>query len=75
MDAPMPSSEHRDIEVLHEIGERIAAADPLSKVLKLVVEFVSAVLRCDSCFIYVLDGAELTLRAGFTESSTNALGK
>ncbi len=63
MDAQMTSSEHGDIEVLHEIGERIAAADPLSKVLKLVVEFVSAVVKCDSCFIYVLDGAELILRA------------
>lgn len=63
MEAQMASSEHRDIEVLHEIGERIAAADPLSKVLKLVVEFVSAVVKCDSCFVYVLDGAELILRA------------
>lgn len=63
MDLRMSSSEHRDIEVLHEIGERIAAADPLSKVLKLVVEFVSAVVKCDSCFIYVLDGEELILRA------------
>lgn len=63
MNAEIGSSEHRDIEVLHEIGERIAAADPLSTVLKLVVEFVAAVVKCDSCFIYVLDGAELTLRA------------
>lgn len=63
MDAQMASSEHRDIEVLHEIGERIAAADPLAKVLKLVAEFVSAVFKCDSCFIYVIDGEELTLRA------------
>jgi signal transduction protein with GAF and PtsI domain len=57
------SGEHRDIEVLHEIGERIAAADPLSSVLKLIVEFVSAVVKCDSCFVYVLEGAELILRA------------
>jgi uroporphyrinogen-III synthase len=63
MNAQTNSGEHRDIEVLHEIGERIAAADPLSTVLKLAVEFVSAVVNCDSCFIYVLDGAELTLRA------------
>jgi signal transduction protein with GAF and PtsI domain len=63
MNAEINSGEHRDIEVLHEIGERIAAADPLSTVLKLVVEFVSAVVKCDSCFVYVLDGAELTLRA------------
>jgi signal transduction protein with GAF and PtsI domain len=63
MDAPMISSDQRDVEVLHEIGERIAAADPLSKVLQVVVEFVSAVVKCDSCFVYVLHGAELILRA------------
>jgi signal transduction protein with GAF and PtsI domain len=54
---------NRDIEFLHEIGERIAAADPLSTVLKLVVEFVSTVVKCDSCFIYVVEGNELILRA------------
>jgi signal transduction protein with GAF and PtsI domain len=63
MNAQIGSGEHRDIEVLHEIGERIAAADPLSTVLKLVVEFVSAVVKCDSCFVYVLEGSELILRA------------
>jgi uroporphyrinogen-III synthase len=51
------------IEALHEIGERIAAADPLHTVLKLVVEFVSSVVRCDSCFVYVVEGNELILRA------------
>jgi uroporphyrinogen-III synthase len=62
------SEEHADrrdigVEVLHEIGERIAAADPLHTVLKLVVEFVSSVVKCDSCFVYVLEGNELILRA------------
>ncbi len=51
------------IEALHEIGERIAAADPLHMVLKLVVEFVSSVVKCDSCFVYVIEGNELILRA------------
>ncbi|MGA3292926.1 MAG: GAF domain-containing protein [Candidatus Acidiferrales bacterium] len=55
--------ERHDIDVLHEIGERIAASDPLSTVLKLVVEFVSSIVKCDSCFIYVLEGSELILRA------------
>jgi len=32
-------------------------------VLARVVEFVSAVVMCDSCFIYVLEDGELTLRA------------
>jgi uroporphyrinogen-III synthase len=58
-------AERREIgvEVLHEIGERIAAADPLHTVLKLVVEFVSSVVKCDSCFVYVVEGNELILRA------------
>lgn len=58
-------AERRDIgiEALHEIGERIAAADPLHTVLKLVVEFVSSVVRCDSCFVYVIEGNDLILRA------------
>jgi len=45
------SEQHQYIEVLHRIGERIAAADPLSTVLKLVVEFASSVVKCDSCFV------------------------
>lgn len=56
-------SEHHEIDVLHEIGERIAAADPLQTILKLVVEFVSTVVKCDSCFVYVMEGNELILRA------------
>lgn len=63
MDSRAQLNEHWDIDVLHHIGERIAAADPLSTVLKLVAEFVAAVGKCDSCFVYVLDGNELILRA------------
>jgi len=55
-----------DIDVLHEIGSRIAAADPLHAVLARVVEFVSSVVHCDSCFIYVLDEDDLVLRASKT---------
>jgi len=51
------------VEVLHEIGERIAAADPLHTVLKLVVGFVSSAVKCDSCFVYVVEASELILRA------------
>jgi GAF domain-containing protein len=56
-------SEHQEIDFLHEIGERIAAADPIHVVFELVVEVVSAVVKCDSCFVYVLEGNELILRA------------
>src|SRR5271168_5353869 len=54
---------NQDIDFLHEIGKRIATADPLHEVLGRVVEFVSAVVKCDSCFAYVLEGNELILRA------------
>jgi uroporphyrinogen-III synthase len=55
-----------DMDVLHEIGSRIAAADPLHVVLSRVVEFVSSVVPCDSCFIYVLAEDDLVLRASKT---------
>ena len=52
-----------DLELLHEISSRMAAADPFHEVLTHVVDFASEVVKCDSCFIYVLDGDELILRA------------
>lgn len=53
-----------DIDFLHEISSRIAAADPLHAVLSRVVNFVSSLVQCDSCFIYVLEEQdELVLRA------------
>ena len=58
-----PVDETSDVDVLHEIGSRIAAADPLHGVLERVVQFVSTLVRCDSCFIYVLEGDALVLRA------------
>lgn len=55
-----------DIDRLHEIGRRLAAADPLHAVLARVVDFVASVVACDSCFVYVLDGDDLVLRASKT---------
>jgi uroporphyrinogen-III synthase len=53
-----------DIELLHEIGSRFAAADEFHDVLSRVVTFVSTLVQCDSCFLYVLEGDdELVLRA------------
>ena len=54
-------SEH--IEILHDIGSRFAAEAPLHAVLDRIVSFVSTVIPCDSCFIYVLEGNALVLRA------------
>jgi uroporphyrinogen-III synthase len=57
------SSNTSEIGFLHEIGSRFAAADPLHVVLNRVLSFVSAVVQCDSCFMYVLEHDELVLRA------------
>lgn len=51
------------LDILHEIGSRIALADPLHLVLERIVGFVSNVIPCDSCFIYTLEKDELLLRA------------
>lgn len=56
-------SVHSDIEFLHEIGSRMAASDSFHGVLRRIVDFVTAVIPCDSCFIYVLEQDELVLRA------------
>ena len=51
------------VDALHDIGRRLASADPLHDVLSRVVQFVSSLVSCDSCFIYVLEGDTLVLRA------------
>ena len=51
-----------EIDFLHEIGTGMAAA-PLSKVLDRIVRFVVAVMKCDSCFVYILNDRDLVLRA------------
>lgn len=51
------------VEFLHEIGSRMAAADPFHAILDRIVEFVSTIIPCDSCFIYSLDDNRLVLRA------------
>ena len=65
-DRIVDSDDRAEIEILHDIGSRIAAADPLHAVLSRVVHFVSAIVRCDSCFLYVLEQNDLVLRASKT---------
>lgn len=55
--------EDSHVEVLHEIGIRLGQADGFHEVLSRVVEFASALVKCDSCLVYVLEGDELVLRA------------
>jgi uroporphyrinogen-III synthase len=51
------------IDFLHEISSRFAGADPFHVVLSSIVDFVTAVIPCDSCFIYVLEQEQLVLRS------------
>jgi uroporphyrinogen-III synthase len=52
-----------DIDFLHDISSRMAAADPLHEVLAQIVEFASALVKCDSCFVYVVEDDDLVVRA------------
>jgi signal transduction protein with GAF and PtsI domain len=61
MDSLLIEDSH--VEVIHEIGVRLAQADGFHDVLNRVVEFATALVKCDSCLIYVLEGDELVLRA------------
>src|SRR5882724_7462865 len=60
---PLIPLEDSNVDLLHEIGVRLATADEFHDVLTRVVEFASALVKCDSCLIYVLEGEELVLRA------------
>jgi uroporphyrinogen-III synthase len=52
-----------DIHLLNRVAKRMSSAAPLPDVLNDVVEFVTTVVKCDSCMIYVLEGETLVLRA------------
>src|SRR5579871_347717 len=62
MDSLLPV-EDSPVDVLHEIGVRLGMADGFHEVLTHVVEFATALVNCDACLIYVLEGNELVLRA------------
>ena len=50
-------------DVLQEISVHLASTDPLHVTLSRIVTFVSAVIPCDSCFLYTLEEDKLILRA------------
>lgn len=50
-------------DILQEISSHIASTDPLHVTLARIVTFVSAVIPCDSCFLYTLEDDKLVLRA------------
>jgi len=51
------------LDFLHEIGSRMATSSSLRGVLRRIMDFVSSLVKCDSCFVYVLEEDELVLRA------------
>jgi uroporphyrinogen-III synthase len=55
--------EDSSVDFLHEIGGRLISAEGFHAVLDRVVEFAAALVKCDSCLIYVLEGEDLVLRA------------
>ncbi len=57
------TEEARDLAFLHEISNRIAVSDSLQSILQQILEFITTVIQCDSCFMYTLEGSKLTLRA------------
>ncbi len=60
---PLISVEDSHVDLLHDIGVRLASADGLHEVLGRVVDFATALVKCDSCLVYVLEGDDLVLRA------------
>src|SRR3984893_11432027 len=63
-----------DVVFLHGIASRMAAEVPFDEVLNEVVVFATSVVKCDSCFVYLLEGDELVLRAS-KNSHPEAIGK
>jgi uroporphyrinogen-III synthase len=55
--------EDSHVDLFHEIGGQLATAEGFHEVLGRVVEFASALVKCDSCLIYVIEGEDLVLRA------------
>jgi uroporphyrinogen-III synthase len=52
-----------DIALLNRTAAQLSGSTPLHEVLDEVVKFVTTVVKCDSCMVYVLENEELVLRA------------
>lgn len=66
MDELLDSGKQSGIDILHEIGSRMSAGS-LQEVLDRIITLVLSEIECDSCFIYILEGNELVLRASKNE--------
>lgn len=56
-------NKNRESAILREIIETISYNLDLKEVLARIVKIVSSVTKADSCFLYLIDGRELVLRA------------
>jgi uroporphyrinogen-III synthase len=56
------TDESFDVSFLNHTAAQLSAATPVHEVLGQVVKFVTTVVPCDSCMVYVLEGEELVLR-------------
>jgi uroporphyrinogen-III synthase len=54
--------EDSDIALLSQIASKISATTPLHELMAHVIAFVTALVECDSCIIYVIEGDKLLLR-------------
>jgi len=70
---PLPR-ERSKVADLQAVVSRMTAAVPFAELLKEVVEFATSVVKCDSCFVYVLEGNELVLSAS-RNSHPEAIGR
>jgi uroporphyrinogen-III synthase len=57
------TDEGRDVAFLNQTAAQLSVATPLHEVLDLVMKFVTTIVKCDSCLVYVLEGEDLVLRA------------
>src|SRR5271154_813798 len=48
-----------DVDRVYEIGGHIAAGRPPDETLAAIVNFVTVLVNCDLCLIYIRKGAEL----------------
>lgn len=63
MESLKERAENLEVEALHDIGRRVAAAAPMRDVLSRVVDFAVTLVKCDSCLVYIREGDQLILRA------------
>lgn len=66
-------SAHPHVSALHGLASCMSDRTPLPALLASVVDFAGAVVRCDSCFLYIVEGDELVLGAS-RNSHPEALG-